>query len=413
MLIKVYGQSNCQWYKIVRPTNLSQHLAFHFHLSFKQKLKFPFLNLCKSITIIPFVFVRMMSPNHFFDNYKSKVELYSDMAFTNGHMIFANPEDEKYKDDSGIDCEDLPLEIPDAEVLSRIVLQVESYFSDDNLIRDEFMVKNLRRNKGGYINLKLVTSFRRVKAITKDWRVVAHAIQIGSEKLEINENGTKVRRKQPLQPVDGSNKYSRTVIVINLPSEKDNIDEIYKDFSMFGKIGLIRIIKPKASHPNHLKLLNHIHKSMDNISSEKPIAAIEFNFKQSAELCIEYQTKLAECDSVWSDVELHLLKKESENIAKETSPTRKCDNRPMRLANASTHVINKPVDNEMIVITVTSSTVTLTSKLASSQQKKISKSSTSIVHNESCRGTPPNHNITRNPFGPDGSRGFAHLRPNL
>lgn len=314
-------------------------------------------------------------------------------------LLFAD--DEKDKADSGIDCEDSPpLALPDTDVINRIVEQVETYFSDDNLIRDEFMVKNLRRNKEGFINLKLVTSFRRVKTITKDWRVVAHAIQIGSDKLELNENGTKVRRKKPLQPVDGSSKHSRTVIVINLPEVKEDIDEIGRDFSMFGKIGLIRIVKPNVTHPSHVKLLNQIQKHIEEIPADRSIAAIEFNFKPSAELCLDQQCRLVECDPLWASVKLYMLKKDECKVDLNNNLT--CGKHSLKIG---THVIDKPTDDEVIIITVSSSSVTLTSKT------KKPKCFT-LKANTKCSNNDNLHRL-RDPIGPNGTQGFAHHRPNL
>ena len=48
--------------------------------------------------------------------------------------------------------------------------QVEFYFSDANITRDKFLLKHVRRNKEGFVSLKLVASFKRVKHLTTDWR---------------------------------------------------------------------------------------------------------------------------------------------------------------------------------------------------------------------------------------------------
>ena len=50
------------------------------------------------------------------------------------------------------------------------VIQVEFYFSDANITKDKFLLKHVRRNKEGFVSLKLVASFKRVKHLTKDWR---------------------------------------------------------------------------------------------------------------------------------------------------------------------------------------------------------------------------------------------------
>jgi len=66
----------------------------------------------------------------------------------------------------------LPVEIPSDEVCSEIVEQVEFYFSDANITKDKFLLKHVKRNKEGFVSLKLISSFKRVKHLTKDWRQV-------------------------------------------------------------------------------------------------------------------------------------------------------------------------------------------------------------------------------------------------
>ena len=41
--------------------------------------------------------------------------------------------------------------VPEPELIEKIVKQVESYFSDENLIKDEFVLKHIRRNRDGFI----------------------------------------------------------------------------------------------------------------------------------------------------------------------------------------------------------------------------------------------------------------------
>ena len=54
------------------------------------------------------------------------------------------------------------------------------------------MLKHVKRNKEGFVSLKLISSFKRVKHLTKDWRQVAFAIKKCSKRLEVNDLETKV-----------------------------------------------------------------------------------------------------------------------------------------------------------------------------------------------------------------------------
>ncbi|XP_014166057.1 la-related protein 6-like [Geospiza fortis] len=82
-------------------------------------------------------------------------------------------------------------------LLRRIVAQVEFYLSDENLARDAFLLKHVQKNKMGFVSIKLLTSFKKVKYLTRDWRLTLYALKF-SALLEVNKEGTKVRRRLPI-----------------------------------------------------------------------------------------------------------------------------------------------------------------------------------------------------------------------
>lgn len=51
---------------------------------------------------------------------------------------------------------------PDAELVRKLVEQIEFYLSDENLERDAFLLKHVRRNRLGYVSVKLLTSLKKV-----------------------------------------------------------------------------------------------------------------------------------------------------------------------------------------------------------------------------------------------------------
>lgn len=52
---------------------------------------------------------------------------------------------------------------PDEELIRKLVDQIEFYFSNENLEKDAFLLKHVRRNKLGYVSVKLLTSFKKVR----------------------------------------------------------------------------------------------------------------------------------------------------------------------------------------------------------------------------------------------------------
>uniref|UniRef100_H3A0D9 Uncharacterized protein n=1 Tax=Latimeria chalumnae TaxID=7897 RepID=H3A0D9_LATCH len=148
---------------------------------------------------------------------------------------------------------------PDPDLVQKMVLQVEYYLSDENLAKDAFLLKHVKRNKMGYVSIKLLTSFKKMKHMTKDWRTTAFALR-HSELLEVNEEGKKVRRKVPVPESLLAQPSSRLLLVWNLQesstersARKNGIELALKTFSAYGTIGTIRILRPGKELPTEIK----------------------------------------------------------------------------------------------------------------------------------------------------------------
>lgn len=150
------------------------------------------------------------------------------------------------------------------ELADKICAQVEFYFSDENIVKDAFLLKHVKRNKEGYVSLKLISSFKRVKHLSRDWRVVGAALA-RSKKLEVNPQGTKLRRIDPLPPYDQTTP-SRTILAAGLPIAKLTIESVAEFFKSCGEIALIRVLRPGHPIPSEVRLnkfLIYIHKIIE------------------------------------------------------------------------------------------------------------------------------------------------------
>lgn len=170
---------------------------------------------------------------------------------------------------------------PDEELKEKIIKQVEFYFSDANILKDAFLLKHVRRNKQGFVSLKLITSFKKVKSLTKDYRVVAYSLR-QSEQLEVNEEGTKVRRKEALPDYDETTP-SRTVVAVNLAQEAPTIESVAELFKQCGEIALIRVLRPGKPVPQDVK--KHINRHPE--IGTTVCAVIEFDDHEAAKKACE------------------------------------------------------------------------------------------------------------------------------
>ncbi|KAG7174422.1 la-related protein 6-like [Homarus americanus] len=185
--------------------------------------------------------------------------------------------------DSGIEAEREPdMVVPDQDLMTRIVAQVEFYFSDANVAKDKFLLKHIRRNKEGYVSLKLVSSFKKVKQLTKDWRVVAHSLSKCSSKIQINDLGTKIRRVEPLPDLEEV-PITCAVLVLSLPLEKPNIQSVSELFSSCGEIAFIRVVRTGSAIPQDLKSLAVKHPELTDTNC----AWVEFETPEAAKAATE------------------------------------------------------------------------------------------------------------------------------
>lgn len=204
---------------------------------------------------------------------------------------------------------DFPL--PDDDLRDKIIKQVEFYFSDANILKDSFLLKHVRRNKMGYVSIKLITSFKKVKTLTKDYRVVAFSLRQSVE-LEVNDEGTKVRRNKPLPEYDETTP-SRTVVVVNLPQVNISIESIAEIFSKCGEVALIRILRPGKSVPPDVKKYATKHPEIGSTTC----AVVEFEKHEHAKAACDSMTNTEDWRNGMRVVLLAIPKKKKEREDKD------------------------------------------------------------------------------------------------
>ncbi|KAJ7311260.1 hypothetical protein JRQ81_006874 [Phrynocephalus forsythii] len=135
---------------------------------------------------------------------------------------------------------------PDPDLIAKLVAQIEDYFSDENLEKDAFLLKHVRRNKMGYVSVKLLTSFKK-----------------------LNEDNRKVRRNTPVPVFPSENLPSKMLLVYDicltsalhpLDGQQENgglpekvMEHLLKVFVKFGAISSVRVLKPGQDIPPDLK----------------------------------------------------------------------------------------------------------------------------------------------------------------
>uniref|UniRef100_H2ZQW1 HTH La-type RNA-binding domain-containing protein n=1 Tax=Ciona savignyi TaxID=51511 RepID=H2ZQW1_CIOSA len=184
--------------------------------------------------------------------------------------------------------------VPPSDLEEKIRSLLEHYFSDANLIKDKFLLKHVKRNKLGYVSVKLLTSFKKVKNLSKsDWRITAYSLS-KSQFLELNKSGTKVRRKEPLPDIDLPTSSIRTLLY-KLPDDVGDptIDGVSEQFHEFGELTTVRIIRGGKEVPQDLR--NHTTKHPE--LGVQCCVVVEFESTDAAHNAYKTLSKLARDDN--------------------------------------------------------------------------------------------------------------------
>ncbi|VDL35827.1 unnamed protein product [Hymenolepis diminuta] len=190
----------------------------------------------------------------------------------------------------------------------KILKQIEFYFSDANILKDQYILKAVKSNKEGWVKLSTVAAFRRVQMLTSDEDLIRKVLR-RSEQLEVSEDGTRIRRRNPLPEWDRS-VYQRSVLITHFkPNELVTISQIAKFFKANDLcVTLVRIIDTNRPIPSDLiKTANHL----GYLGKEK-CAVVEFDTKEAAMKALPLtQTLFPDTFSTLCQVKIKSTKKEN------------------------------------------------------------------------------------------------------
>jgi len=166
-----------------------------------------------------------------------------------------------------------------------IARQAELVFSDTAISRDAFLLKHIRRNREGFVSLKLlISAYKPIKRLTLDWRQVASAVRGHSSLLEVNQEGTKVRRIAELPPPteEAPCCNSRTVVATTFPVSSPSIRDVVNVFSVCGDIIQVRVLRPGNPTSGGVRKYLAAHPHLQ----QKVCAFVEFERVESAERAV-------------------------------------------------------------------------------------------------------------------------------
>ncbi|XP_066504231.1 la-related protein 6b [Hoplias malabaricus] len=187
---------------------------------------------------------------------------------------------------------------PPSELRQKIAAQLEHYLSDEHLESDAFLLKHIQRNKMGYVSLKLMTSFKKIRELTRDWRTTLASAHT-SQELEVNEAGTKVRRRTPIPDWLLCIPTTKLLLSWNFldcasPETEDGgssgaevqqgiMETAMSVFGLYGTISSLRILRPGKDIPTELKRYAKKHTEL----GRKLCAVVEYEYLDGARKAYE------------------------------------------------------------------------------------------------------------------------------
>ncbi|CAH8647971.1 unnamed protein product [Heterobilharzia americana] len=161
---------------------------------------------------------------------------------------------------------------------AEIVRQCEFYFSDANILKDQFLLKLVKSSKEGWVDLVIIANFKKMQALSTDHDVIRKALT-ASAKLEISEDGMTIRRRDPL-PVWDKSVYGRSVILSDFPMNSNvTVESITEFFTNNGQPpALVRVFLPGRKVPSDLKRSQILHPQL----GVKISAVVEFPSRPAA-----------------------------------------------------------------------------------------------------------------------------------
>jgi len=211
----------------------------------------------------------------------------------------------------------------DEDLLEKIRLQIEFYFSDSNFRKDKFLKGKAAADeaKEGYVPLSVLLTFNKLKTLTTDLDVVAKALK-SSDSVTLSADAQKVKRSAELPENDDS--AERTLYVKGYPIDDDEvtIDSVKERWSTYGKILMVKL---RTAYETK-KFKGSCFVEFDN--KESVAKAVEDAYKGTTEMQLKHKEKVFDCVmdyKDWSAKKEAKKNKRKKEVEAKSSNKRKAD----------------------------------------------------------------------------------------
>lgn len=131
----------------------------------------------------------------------------------------------------------IKLDPDQSDLDEKIVKQVEYYFSDLNIIKDKFLLEELKKDDG-WVKLETLLKFSRLKQLTTDETRLLEALsRNNSEIIDLDEGKKQIRRKNPVPDAEELQKDLdlRTVHISGFPTDYE-FESLHQFCTRYGDV---------------------------------------------------------------------------------------------------------------------------------------------------------------------------------
>ena len=129
---------------------------------------------------------------------------------------------------------------------------LEAYLSDIYLTKDIFLLKHFRKSKDGWISVKLMSTYKRLKRTATKISEVEDAVGLSSI-LELNSDKSKLRRIKPIPNCIDKYIPTRLVMLGDLNQEIRNLASLAKLASKYGSVIFLHLHRPGGNIPEKMR----------------------------------------------------------------------------------------------------------------------------------------------------------------
>ncbi|XP_057959741.1 la protein 1 [Malania oleifera] len=201
----------------------------------------------------------------------------------------------------------------DEETAKKVLRQVEFYFGDSNLPRDNFLKKSISESEDGMVSLALICSFSRMKShlnlgevkpdeVSEDTVKAVAEVLRQSSSLKVSEDGKKIGRSSELLKPEEVIEQSDVRTIAASPLQCDaKLEDVESFFGQYAKVNSVRL--PRHVADKRLFCGTALIEFSTEEDAEKVLkqslvyAGVELELKQKKEFDVERAKKAEEVEN--------------------------------------------------------------------------------------------------------------------